>query len=234
MNFKEKMKMIEYLFHTDKKLENRKRELEKIERIIEIKKSELEDVYKNISKKKAKLESLKIEAIELENFINSKFKECDCDYTVDIDINNCYIVGINGKKYIAIKKCDIKTSDWYTPTTGCFITRTYKYYDVLNTDNNGDFKFFHSYAYVYPEHLGTYYINIDGKKPDYEKHILKAYPELIAFEDNKVPNTYLKKIYYEVNELQNNPLIKSLYTPPIEKEEKGQRLVKTNISQNKG
>ena len=152
---------------------------------------------------------------------------------VDIDIDRCYIVGINGKKYIAIKKCDINTSDWYTERTGYFIIRRYKYYDVLNVDNNGNFNFFYEYAYIYPENLGTSYISMEGQKPDYEIHILKAYPELIAFEDNKVPITYLKKIYYEANELQNNPLIKSFYTHPIEKEE-GKKLLKTNISQNNG
>ncbi len=186
------MKMVEYLIYTDKKIENRKMELKEIEKNIENKNSELEDVEKNISKKKAKLESLKTETNELEDFINSKFKETfkECDYTVDI--KNCYIVGMNGKKYIAIRNCDIKTSDLYTLATGYFIIESYKYYDALNI-NNGNFKFFNSYVCIHPECSSTYAPRFEGQKPDYEEHILNVYPELIAFEDNKVPNTYLKK-----------------------------------------
>ena len=48
-----------------------------------------------------------------------------------------------------------------------------------------------------------------GDKLDYEEHILEVYPELANFVNDMVPNAYLKKIYYEINDLSSKKLTKN-------------------------
>lgn len=190
----------------NKKISVKKSELEEIDEKISVKKSELEEIDEKISSKKLELELLKNEVIELNDFINKKFKEDfkKCDY--EVDIANCYIIGLHGKKYIALRKCNSVRSEWYTMATGHFNVKIYTYYDVLNIDDS-KYKYLCGYKYCYDD-KNVFPPKIEGHKPEYEKHILEVYPELSAFYDNQVPNTYLKKIYYEINDLGNKKLLK--------------------------
>lgn len=204
MKFKDIHKKVGIYFQVGEKLENKTLELNEIEKKLETRKSELQEIETKISKKKNKLESLKTEIIELKDFINQKFKEefKKCNY--EVDITNCYIISLNDKKYIVLRKHSVKRSDSYTLATGCYNIETYTYYDVLNINDN-KYKYLHEYIYGHDDH-NFLLPRIVGKKPDYEKHILKVYPELSNFADNKVPDTYLKKIYYEMNDLSNKKL----------------------------
>ncbi len=146
---------------------------------------------------------MKTEIEYLKQFINSKLKKDFDKGDYMVDITNCYILGINGKKYITLRKCNTIESGW-DPQTGTIYFDDYQYYDVLNIKNHR-YKFLHQYM------CASAMITDDGK-PDYEKHILEACPELSVFVDNKVPNTYLKKIYYEINELSDHKkLLKKMY-----------------------
>ena len=78
---------------------------------------------------------------------------------------------------------------------------TYIYYDVFSTyEKNGN---------RYPRKLYRYSIvrGLDpftkfiGTKPESEVHILQLCPELKMYEGGEVPNTHLKKLYYEINNL---------------------------------
>lgn len=164
------------------------------------------EIGEEISKKRSELELLKTECIELKDFINSKFKEEFLEYDYKVDITNCYIISIGGKKYIARRKHITERTNSYTLIGGTFILETYQYYDVLNVVDK-KFKYLGEYRCVHDNH-NSFSSRFAGEKPDYEEHLLKFYPELAFFVDNKVPNTYLKKIYYEVNELGSKKLIK--------------------------
>lgn len=206
MGFKENYRKLGIYLQVEEKLENKNFELEEINKKISVKKSELEEIDEKISSKKSELELLKNEVIELKDFINQKFKEefKECDY--EVDISNCYIIGLHGKKYIALRKCNSVRSEWYTLATGHFNVKIYTYYDVLNI-NDSKYKYLCGYKYGYDDN-NVFPPKIEGHKPEYEKHILEVYPELSAFYDNQVPNTYLKKIYYEINDLGNKKLLK--------------------------
>jgi len=205
--FKEKHRKVDIYFHVEEKLENKNLELEDVEIKLENKKAELEELNEKISLKKAELQSLKTEVIELKDFVNQNFMEEFKKYDYKVDITNCYIVGLHGKRYIAFKQHSVIRSDWYTLATGEYNVEIYRYYDVLNIK---DHKCKYLYEYRYGHDDNNYFPSkLIGQAPEYEEHILKVYPELSVFADNKVPNTYLKKIYYEVNDLGNNKLIKS-------------------------
>ena len=154
------------------------------------------------------MQSLKIEVIELKDFINSKFKEEFKDYNYKVNITHCYIISINGKKYISLRNCQINKSDWFTLAAGHYNVKTYRYYDALSLDENGKYKCLHEYKRGYFDNRGYGAERIINEKPDYEVHILEIYPELCVFVDNYVPDTYLKKIYYEINDLGGKNLIK--------------------------
>lgn len=177
-----------------------------VEEKLKSKNFELEEIDKKISAKKSELESLKNEVIELKDFINQKFKEEFKEYDYKVDITNCYIIGVHGKKYIAIRIHNVVRSNWYTLANGNYNIKNYKYYDVLNV-NDSKCRYLFGYVYGYDDNKFLS-LKIKGQKPDYEEHILEVYPELSAFYDNRVPNTYLKKIYYEINDLGNKKLLK--------------------------
>lgn len=177
-----------------------------VEEKLKSKNFELEEIDKKILAKKSELESLKNEVIELKDFINQKFKEEFKEYDYKVDITNCYIIGVHGKKYIAIRIHNVVRSNWYTLATGNYNIKNYKYYDVLNV-NDSKCRYLCGYVYGYDDN-NFLSPKIKGQKPDYEEHILEVYPELSAFYDNRVPNTYLKKIYYEINDLGNKKLLK--------------------------
>ena len=206
MKFKEKDRKIDVCLQIEEKLENKSLELEEVEIKLKNKQSELEAINKKISVKQFELKALKTEIIELKDFISQNFKEEFKEYDYKVDITNCYIIGLHGKKYIVLRKHSIERSDWYTLATGYYNVKTYRYYDALNINDN-KYKYLHEYRYGYYDY-NCFDSEIVGQKPDYEEHILKVYPELSIFADNKVPNTYLKKIYYEVNDLGNKKLIK--------------------------
>lgn len=191
MNFKEKLE--EYV-QVEKKLENKNLELKKID--------------KRIAKKKSELESLKWEISKLGNLFNNEFKEKFKEYDYEVDITDCYIIGLNGKKYITLKTHNTNKSGKYNLITGNYNIEIYRYYDILDVKDN-KFKYLHEYKYGHFDNRGYFAPTIIGNKPDYEKHILDIYPELIFLEDNKVPNTYLEKIYCEINSLNDKQLIKN-------------------------
>lgn len=178
-----------------------------VEEKLKSKNFELEEINKKIFAKKSELESLKNEVIELKNFINQKFKEEFKEYDYKVDITNCYIIGLNGKKYIASRIHNVVRSNWYTLATGNYNIKKYKYYDVLNINDDNKCRYLCGYVYGYDDNK-ILTPKIVGYKPEYEKHILEVYPELSVFADNRVPNTYLKKIYYEINDLGNKKLLK--------------------------
>lgn len=206
MGFKGNYRKLGIYLQVEEKLKNKNFELEEINKKLSSKKSELEEIDEKISSEKSELELLKNEVIELKDFINKKFKEDfkKCDY--EVDIANCYIIGLHGKKYIALRKCNSVRSEWYTMDTGHFNVKIYTYYDVLNI-NDSKYKYLCGYKYGYDDE-NVFPSKIVGYKPEYEKHILEVYPELSAFYDDRVPNTYLKKIYYEINDLGNKKLLK--------------------------
>ena len=208
MKFKERLKKIKLLFNIDKKFETALLELTEIEQKIIDNKNELNEIEKDVIKKKTELQSLKTELVELKDFINSNFEEQFKDYDYKVNITNCYIISINGKKYISLRNSKIDRSEWYTMATGNYNIETYKYYDALNLDKNNKYKYLYEYKRGYSDNKYYYFERFINKKPDYEVHILEVYPELSVFIDNYVPNTYLKKIYYEVNDLGSKCLIK--------------------------
>lgn len=206
MKFKEQYRKVGIYLQIEEKLENKNLELEKVEIKLKTKKSELEGINEKISEKKSELEALKTEIIELKDLINQNFKEELMDGDYKVDITNCYIIDLHGKKYITLRKHDVKRSDWYTLASGYYNVEIYRYYDALDINNN-KYKYLYEYRYGHDDNNCLAPKTI-GQKPDYEEHILEVYPELSIFADNKVPNTYLKKIYYEVNDLGNKKLIK--------------------------
>lgn len=209
MKFKEKLKQIELFLNIEKELQEQSLQLEEFNKKIIQGKYELGKIKEDIIKKELELQSLKTESIELKDFINSNFEEEFKDYDYKVNIKNCYIISINGKKYISSRSRTTNTSDWYTLATGHYNVETYRYYDVLNLDENRKYKHLYNYEHGYFDknsyYNGERFIN---EKPDYEVHILELYPELSIFADDCVPNTYLKKIYYEVNNLGEKNLIK--------------------------
>lgn len=209
MKFKERLKKVKLFLNIEKELQVGSLQLEEIQQKITENKNELKEVEEEVGKKKTKLQLLKTEIIELKDFINSKFKEDfkDCDYKVNIA--QCYIISLNGKKYISLRSSDTRRCDFYTIATGFYNVATYRYYDALTLDEDGKYKYLHEYRHGYCDNRCARFENIVNEKPDYEVHILEIYPELRTFVDDYVPNTYLKKIYYEVNDLGEKRMIKN-------------------------
>lgn len=209
MKLNERLKNIKLFFNIEKELQMELLQLEEIKQKITENKDDLKGIEEEIIKKKLELQSLKTEAIELKDFINSNFKDEFKDYDYKVNITDCYIISINGKKYISLRNHKTNKSDWYTIATGFYNVETYRYYDALNLDKNGKYKYLYEYKYGYFDNR-SYYSGkrFTNEKPNYEVHILEIYPELSIFVDNYVPNTYLEKIYYEVNDLGGKNLIK--------------------------
>lgn len=206
MEFKERLEKVKLYYEVEEKLETKSEELESVERKLKNKKRELEQISDNISKKKSELELLKIEVIELKDFIDEEFKEEFEKSDYYVNITNCYIIGLHGKKYIAFKNHSTKRGEFFDVATGYYYIEQYEYYDVLNVEEH-QYKLIHEYSYGHYEH-GYFQPKTFGEKPDYEEHILEVYPELSRFVNNNVPNTYLKKIYFEINDLGNKKLVK--------------------------
>ena len=192
MKLKEKLEKINTYINIEEKIRKQKEETEKLNEEISQRKEEIQGLDKEISDKKVLLESLKIEAVELKNFMNESFtKEFPkWDYTVGID--NLYIIGLNNKKYICYRIHMTDVSEWSTLATGRCYVEIYKYYDVLNMKDN-EYKCLHGYQYTHFEHDCGISTKFSGEKPEYEEHILNLYPELSNFANDRVPNTYLKK-----------------------------------------
>lgn len=171
------------------------------------KKLKLDKIDKKISEKKSELESLKTEIMELKNFIDQKFESGEFKSDYNVDITDCYIIGLHGKKYITRRVYNKEN----LPSEYSYI-EDYIYYNLLNTyeDESGDTKcrylcrrvIGHSYEWPYSKLTM-------GDKLDYEEHILEVYPELTNFVNDMVPNAYLKKIYYEINDLSSKKLTKN-------------------------
>ena len=207
MKLKERLEKINTYINIEEKIKNQKEETEKLDQEISEKKEEIQGLDQEISNKKALLEFLKIEVVELKNFINESFtKEFPKgDYTVDI--RNLYIIAINNKKYICSRLHTTDVSDWFTRATGRCYVESYEYYDVLNVKNH-KYQYLYGYRYTHFDRDGIISPKFSGKEPDYEEHILNLYPELSNFANDRVPNTYLKKIYYEINDLGHKQLKK--------------------------
>lgn len=209
MKFKERLEKLKIFLNIEKELEIKTLELKEVEQKISENKSNLNLIEMELNKKRKELQSLKTEAVELKDFINSNFKEQFKDYDYRVNIKNCYIININGKKYISLRRKSHEKSDWYSLATGFYNVDTYKYFDALTLDKDGKYKFIHEYRHGYFDHKEYYgEEQIVNQVPEYEEHILELYPELNAFIDGYVPNTYLKKIYYEVNDLGRKSLTK--------------------------
>ena len=208
MGFKEQMKKVNIYIHIEEKLRAKNLEFKKTIEKLNKKKDKLKNIEQKISSKIIVLEFLKTEIKELKNFINLKFKEEFPKYDYELDITNCYIISIHVKKYITLKTNNTTKSKWYTLATGFYNIKTYEYYDVLDVKDK-KYKYLCEYTYGYFDNdPHSKFSKIVGQKPEYEKHILEVYPELSIFLNNKVPNTYLQKIYYEINKLGNKKLIK--------------------------
>lgn len=104
MGFREKCKKMDVYFKVEKELESTNTELETAKSELETAKSELEETNKKISIKKSELESLKTEIMELKNFIDQKFESGEFKSDYNVDITDCYIIGLHGKKYITRKR----------------------------------------------------------------------------------------------------------------------------------
>lgn len=114
---------------------------------------------------------------------------------------------MHGKKYITRRVYNKEN----LPSEYSYI-EDYIYYNLLNTyeDESGDTKcrylcrrvIGHSYEWPYSKLTM-------GDKLDYEEHILEVYPELANFVNDMVPDAYLKKIYYEINDLSSKKLVKN-------------------------
>lgn len=207
MKLRERIEKIKLFFKIDEELQMQSSQLETVKKEIVENNNILEDIEKEIVKKKKELQSLRTEIVELKDFINSNFEVQFKDYDYKVNITNCYIIGINGKKYISLRKHNISKSDWYTVATWYYNVETYRYYDALNQDENGKYKFLYEAKWGYFDNKNYRETRVVNKAPDYEQHILEVYPELSAFVDNLVPNTYLKKIYYEANDLGAKSLV---------------------------
>jgi len=205
MKFKESIKNVKIYFNVENELQLELAKLSETKQLVIEKQKEFEKIEDEISEKKKELQSLKTELIELKDFINEKFLDDfrECDYRVYI--KNCYIVGIYGKKYVSIRNVSSDRCDWGTLATGNFNVDKYVYYDALNY-KDGKFRRIHSCS-IGRFDTPYYSPRLVGEKPEYEKPILELYPELSIFLDNYVPNIYLKKIYYEVNDLSSKKLI---------------------------
>lgn len=190
MKFKEK---IQLYFKIEEQLIEKQQQLETADSELLIKEAKLEDVSSELKEKEEELKSLKNEVLELKDFINSKFNSEFCkNYDYALDIRNCYIISFQGKKYITIRMKKFKRTNLFD-----YISRCYNYLDALSVINKRQFRYICGYTQdVYSERCY-------GEKPDYEEHILNLYPELKMYEDGLVPNTHLKKIYFEINNLGN-------------------------------
>lgn len=171
------------------------------------KKLKLDKIDKKISEKKSELESLKTEIMELKNFIDQKFESGEFKSDYNVDITNCYIIGLNGKKYITRRVYKHEN----LPNSISYL-EGYIYYDVLNTfkDESGKIRGSMVCQYAIGHYADPRYENFYmGVEPDYEEHILEVYPELAYFVNDMVPDAYLKKIYYEINDLSSKKLVQN-------------------------
>ena len=186
-------------------------EKEAVEKTVEAKRRELKEMDDALSKKRGELELLRTEVFTLKKFIDNKFEKQLQKYDYKVDITNCYIIDLEGKKYIALRTHRSVQHDLYTLLNGYLHTEIYQYYDVLNIDNHQKYKPLTKFSIRHHDFDGGKFSpSIVGIPPVCEVSLIKAYPELICFSDSHVPNTYLKKIYYEINELGNNPFIKKM------------------------
>ena len=217
MGFKEKCKKVDVYFKVEKELESTNTELESAKSELETAKSELEETNKKISIKKSELKSLKTEIIELKNFIDQKFESGDLKSNHAIRITNCYIIGLNGKKYITIRRLersllpgDFKGLPYNIK--GIPTVEIYYYDDALNICKNkksGKSEFKRLYTRTQSYYNITKELITVSNDLNYEKHILEVYPELANFVNDMVPDAYLKKIYYEINNLSSKKLVKN-------------------------
>ena len=201
MKFKEKIKFYlakkKQFEDVNNELSKKKKKLEEINNAISLKNEELEEINSTISLKNEELASLKREIIELKDFINGKFcSEFNKNYDYKVDIRDCYIISLNGKKYIT-KRMYRDSREYYTNFR--HYAETFVYFDIFNIKKE-DKKVHYCRICLYT--LGSYGTCF-GNKPEYEEHILNLYPELKMYTDGYVPNTHLKKIYYEINGLGN-------------------------------
>ena len=149
---------------------------------------QLENINGEISSKKEKLNSLKKEILELKFSINDEFnkeKFEGSDYTVNM--KNCYVISLDGKKYISLKRSNYGVGG-YSHMDGVIWAYKHEYFDALLRNDNGEFRYLCGYGF----HSGT--------MPEFEEHILKLYPELKVYCDGYVPVAHLRKIYYEIND----------------------------------
>ena len=166
---------------------------------------ELKSIDQKINEKRSELESLKEETERLQSFLISKFQEEFKEFDYEVDITDCYVIELNGKKHIALKQFETKIA-WYCNMGGRNLHDISSYYDVLDMEN-GNFKKIYEWKYAHWDYedysSGPWY---EGVIPEYEEHILTVFPELKFFKNNKVPNTYLQKMAYELNNSESRKI----------------------------
>lgn len=204
MSFKEKIELYlkyeEELIESQECLRESQEQLRKTQEYLRESQEQLKEIDSSIALKNEELSSLKNEILELEDFINGKFNsefKKNCDYTVNI--KNCYVISLNGKKYITIRRFFEKDTGLYNYGFGTLYIYRYEYYDTLATVPSKDGTASYKPLCYYVE--GSFFGKRYGTIPESEEHILRLYPELKMYVDDNVPNTHLKKIYYEINNL---------------------------------
>ena len=148
------------------------------------------------------VEDKKKELISLKKQIILTFQEEYPEYEYMVDITNCYIITLHNKKYITLRTMKREISNIYTRVTGNFIKDYYWYYDVLNREDS-QYSLLYTFQCVYAKYNNPFPIKYSAPKPENEQHILECYPELKKFYNNQVPNTYLQKLYNEMNNIDN-------------------------------
>jgi len=204
MFFKEKRKKVDLYLSTEEKLNKKLEKLHEVEEKLNSTNNELDEVNNKLQLSKEELEKYKREALEIKDYVDSKFLEDYKDSKKLIDIKDCYIIKIGNKRYIACRVKKTRRGDVHSVATGWYHYDYISYYDFLNTKVSEDGSKYPTFICKYTKiwtdnnYFGDKYLD---DVPDEETHILEVFPELRTFSNGLVPEECLKKAYYEVNDL---------------------------------
>ena len=202
MFFKEKRKKVDLYLSTEEKLNKKLEKLHEVEEKLNSTNNELDEVNNKLQLSKEELEKYKREALEVKDYVDSKFLEDYKDSKRLLDINDCYIIEKNNKKYITRRYKELEDLGFGTIRGGSVYCEKFFYYDLLylNGYETGVLKSCVC-IYIVVRDTKNYKKKTRGDVPTEEKHILEVFPELRFFPDGMVPEECLKKAYYEVNDL---------------------------------
>lgn len=214
MSFNEYDENKNTLFNLEQKIKEKRKELIDIENEIDEGKSALNKILLEITDKKLKFEELVKQLAHLNDFINMMLYENFPEDDYSVNIENCYIISLDGKKYIALKTTE-SIGGTYSRRYGYCTNNRCIFKDALSFDEKGNFVVLCKYSYKTYSHKPyfdsskpVFQQSFIGEVPESQQPILKVRPELSLFVDGCVPSTYLKKIYYEINDLGNKKLIR--------------------------